>query len=167
MNKFLVLGCSLAACLPLLASPVSAQADDDVPRPQLEGAWRVVVTLRVDAPDCTTAAIVGIGPNPFPSFNTFHRGGTMSEFGTRSPPATRTSGHGVWERTGYRSFEYRLLFDSFDVNGLLTATMDIRSDLKVARNSMTFEGVSRFVRTDISGNALRFCATLEGERISL
>lgn len=167
MKRLSVMGCGILASLPLLASPASAQGDGAPPRPQLEGAWRVVVTLRVDAVDCTTAAVVGIGPNPFPSFNTFHRGGTMSEFGTRSPPSTRTSGHGVWERTGYRSFEYRVLFDSFDVNGLLTATMDIRSDLKVARNGNTFKGVSRFVRTDISGNALHFCATMDGERIAL
>lgn len=167
MNKFAMLACSAAASLSLLAG--SAQADNDgrYSRPSLEGAWRVVVTLRVDAPDCTIAAVVGVGANPFPSFNTFHQGGTMSEFGTRAPPATRTSGHGVWERTGHRTYDYRVLFDSFDANGLLTATMDIRSGLNLHRDGNTFEGVSRFVRTDISGNALRFCATLSGERISL
>lgn len=167
MKKLSVLGCGVVACLPLFAAPVSAQGDDKPPRPELEGAWQVVVTLRVDAPDCTTAEIVGFPPNPFPSFNTFHRGGTMSEFGTRSPPATRSSGHGVWGRTGYRSFEYHSAFHSFDANGLLTATMDITADLKLARKGNTFEGVSRLVRTDISGNALHFCATLEGVRISL
>ena len=167
MNKIALLACSTAASLSLLAG--SAQADDleTHARPALEGAWQVEVTLRVDAPDCTIAPVVGVGPNPFPSFNTFHRGGTMSEFGTRAPPATRTSGHGVWKRTGFRTFDYRLLFYSFDVNGLLTATMDIRSDLKLAMNGQTFQGVSRFLRTDISGNALHFCATLSGERIKL
>ncbi len=167
MNKFSLLVCTTAASLSLLAGSALANNQETHARPALEGAWQVEVTLRVDGPDCTIAPIVGVGPNPFPSFNTFHRGGTMSEFGTRAPPATRTSGHGVWKRTGFRAFDYRLLFYSFDVNGLLTATMDIRSDLKLAMNGQTFEGVSRFVRTDISGNALHFCATLSGERITL
>ena len=91
----------------------------------------------------------------------------MSEFGTRSPPSNRTSGHGVWKRTGNRSFEYRSVFVSFDENGQLVANMDIRADLKLARNGKKFNGVSRLVRTDLSGNELHFCATLSGERISL
>lgn len=82
-------------------------------------------------------------------------------------PATRTSGHGVWERRGHRTYDYRLLFYSFDGNGLLAATMDIRTNLKLATDGNTFGGVSRFLRTDISGNALRFCATMSGKRISL
>jgi hypothetical protein len=70
-------------------------------------------------------------------------------------------------RTGYRSFEYHAAFFSFDVNGLLAGTMDIRADLKLDRQGDAFEGVSRLVRTDLSGNELRFCATLSGERLSL
>lgn len=167
MNKFAMLACSTAASLSILAGPVRADDDEKHPRPTLEGAWQVEVTLRADGPDCTIAPIVGVGFNPFPSFNTFHRGGTMSEFGTRAPPATRTPGHGIWERTGHRAFEYRELFYSFDANGLLTATMDIRADLMLAMDGDTFEGVSRFLRTNVSGNTLRFCATMSGERISL
>lgn len=167
MNKLLVFSSGVMASLSLFATPVSAHGDGKPSQPQLEGAWQVVVTLRVDATDCTTAAIVGVGLNPFPSFNTFHRGGTMSEFGTRSPPSSRTSGHGVWQRTGYRTFEYRAAFFSFDANGLLAATMDVGADVELARKGDTFEGVSRLVRTDLSGNELRFCATLSGERISL
>lgn len=167
MNKFALLACSTAASLSLLTGSALANNDGKRPAPTLEGAWQVVVTLRADGPDCTIAPIVGVGVNPFPSFNTFHKGGTMSEWGTRAPPATRGSGQGVWGRTGHRTFDYRVLFHSFDANGLLTATMDIRSGLVLAMNGNTFEGVSRFLRTDISGNALRFCATLSGERILL
>jgi hypothetical protein len=167
MNKLSVLGCGVMAGLSLTANPALASGDVKPPRPQLEGAWEVVVTLRVDSPDCANAEIVGIGPNPFPSFNTFHRGGTMSEFGTRSPPASRTSGHGAWKRTGYRSFEYHAAFYSFDASGLLAATMNITADLKVNNQSKALEGVARLVRTDLSGNELRFCATLAGERITL
>jgi hypothetical protein len=121
----------------------------------------------VPAADCTTAALVPSGPNPFPSFNTFHFGGTMSEFGSRAAPATRSSGHGVWKRVGYDAFAYRLMFHSFDANGFLTAKMDIKSDVTLGADGLTFTGVSRFVRTDLSGNVLNFCATLTGARVTL
>ena len=91
----------------------------------------------------------------------------MSEWGTRAPPATRGSGQGVWKRVGYDKFAYRLLFHSFDASGLLTAKMDITSDLMLARDGLTFDDVSRFVRTDLSGNVQNFCATLTGTRVSL
>ena len=167
MNRLSVLACSVMASLSLVAIPESAQGEEALPRPELEGAWQVVVTLRVDAPDCRTAEIVGGDSNPFPTLNTFHRGGTMSEFGTRSPPSTRTSGHGVWKRTGYRSFDYRSMFFSFDANQQLVASMDFRAELKLTRRGNKFTGVSRLVRTELGGNELHFCATLSGERISL
>jgi hypothetical protein len=167
MNKLSVLASSVMAGSLLVAGPASAASADNSSRPQLEGLWQVVVTLRVDAPDCSTATVIVDPWNPFPSFNTFHRGGTMSEFGTRSPPASRTSGHGIWKRTGNRSFEFRHVFYSFDANQALAANMDVRSDVTVNRKGNRFEGVARLVRTDLEGKALHFCATLNGERITL
>ena len=167
MKRLTVLISGVIASFSLSASPVSPQAEVPPPLPQLEGAWQVVVTLRVDAPDCKTAEIIGFGPNPFASFNTFHRGGTMSEFGTRVPPAARTSGHGIWKRTGDSSFEYRSEFFIFDDNGLVAANMDIRSELKLSRTGNKFTGISRLVMTEVSGNEQPFCATLSGERIRL
>ena len=167
MNKLSVLVGSVAASLLLNATPVSATDDGTPPRPELQGAWQIVVTLRMDAPDCTTADIVQEGRNPFPTLHTFNRGGTVSEFGTRSPPSTRTSGHGAWKRTGWRTFEYRSVFFSFDANQELVANMDFRGDLKLTNKGQKLEGVSRLVRTEVSGIEIRFCATLSGERISL
>jgi hypothetical protein len=167
MSKLSSVGYGVVASLALFTSGASAEDSVAPPRPELEGAWQVVVTLRADAADCTTAEPIVDPWTPFPSFNTFHRGGTMSEFGTRSPPSTRTSGHGVWKRTGYRTFEYRTVFYSFNPIDTLAASMDIRGDIKVARHGRTFKGVSRLVRTDLAGNAIQFCATLDGERIRL
>jgi len=45
--------------------------------------------------------------------------------------------------------------------------MDIATDLALSDDGETFEGVSRFIRTDISGNALNFCATMSGSRMTL
>lgn len=155
---------TLVALLPAFAS-----ADDhpNLGKNTLAGAWDVVVTLRAPAADCTTAPPIGVGLNPFPQLYAFHKGGTASEYGTRAPPSTRTSGHGVWSRTGGDDFAYRVMFYSFDANGLLSNKMDIRSTLTLAADGDTFEGVSRFAFSDLSGNVRNFCATLAGTRISL
>ena len=170
MKKLLIVICSTAAGLLLASAAATADHSRDWRDggKSLVGAWQVETTVRVHAEDCTTAPLVPpFAPNPFPSFNTFHFGGTMNEHGSRSSPAQRSPGVGVGERTGRSEYDYRLLFHSFDENGLLTATMDIRTQLVLAKDRETFDGVSRFTRTDISGNVLNFCATMSGQRIML
>lgn len=164
MKKLLILACITASAV-LVPGAVSADNDHQNARHTIEGAWEVVTTVRMPAEDCTTSPMVG-GPNPFAAFNTFHEGGTMSEWGSRSPPKNRSSGHGVWERIGHDRYGYRLMFHSFDEDGRLTATMDIRTRIKLSRNGDTFTAVSRFVRTDLGGNVLNFCATMEGVRFT-
>jgi len=170
MNKLVLLACSSAASLLLVGSSVSANGDYDWQHAgnSLEGAWQVETTVRVDAEDCTTAALVPPpAPNPFPSFNMFHEGGTMTEHGSRSPPSSRSPGFGVWERIGRDKYAYREMFHSFDADGILIATMDIRSVVTLSKHGDTFTGVSRFVRKETSGNVRNFCATHSGERITL
>ena len=135
--------------------------------PALVGTWQVEVTVRFDAPDCAASPPVPFGPNPFPSLNTFHVGGTMTETGSRSPPSRRSPGHGVWERMGRGSYEARYTFQGFDANGFLSSNMDIRSNITVSADGATFEGVSRLSFSDLSGNVMPFCATLSGTRFSL
>lgn len=167
MKTLTRLACGTAAGLLLATGSVMAGNELQSGKRTLEGAWQVVTTVRLPADDCSTAPLVPPGaPNPFPSFNTFHEGGTMSEWGSRSPPSNRGSGHGVWEYLGGNKFGYRLMFHSFDDNGVLAATMDIRTELKLSKDGDHMRGVSRFVRTDISGNVLNFCATSRGTRFS-
>lgn len=66
-----------------------------------------------------------------------------------------------------RQFACHLRLHSFYANGLLAATMDIAADLALANDGETFDGASGFIRTDISGNALNFCATMSGSRMTL
>ena len=167
MNKFALLSASTVASLMMFSGSTRAHGNDNDARATLEGAWEAEVTLREDGPDCTITAIVGVGVNPFRQLYTFHEGGTANEWGTRAPPATRGVGSGVWERTGNVKYRYRVKFHSFDENGFQNATLDIRTDVKLAKDGNTFLGVARFIRTDTSGNELRFCATMSGERISL
>lgn len=172
MKKIANLAFAAAACLLLTSGAATAGDDHDYSwqdgRIALAGAWQTETTIRFPADDCTTSPMVPpFAPNPFPSFSTFHLGGTMNEHGSRSSPAMRSPGFGVWDRIGRRKYESRFKFHSFDENGLLAATMEFRTQLRVAKNGETFEGVSRLVRTDISGNVLTFCATMTGERIVL
>jgi len=135
--------------------------------PTLTGAWQVEVTVRFDAPDCTTSPPVPFGPNPFPGLQTFHDDGTLSETGSRSPPSMRSPGHGAWQRTGGRSYEARYTFQGFDANGLLATNMDIRSSITLSGDGETFTGVARLRFSNISGNVMPFCATMDGVRYSL
>ena len=169
MNKFKLLAVGATASLLLAAGPVSAGngSTSHGSGSSLQGAWEIEVIVRFPADDCTKADPVPFGPNPFPSFSTFHEGGTMNEHGSRSSPANRSPGFGVWERLGNRRYGYHLMFHSFGADGLLAATMDISTRLVLARDGDTFEGVSRFVFTSVDGTAQNFCATMTGERFTL
>jgi len=170
MKKLKILLCIVAASS--LAIPGLASADDNEydmwrNRVSIVGVWQVEFTVRVNAPDCTTAVPVPFGPNPFPSLNTYHDDGTVSETGSRSPPSARSPGHGVWERTGRKKYQARYTFQGFDANGFLATNMDIRSEIRMSADGNTFEAVARLARSDISGNVTPFCATLEGVRFEL
>jgi hypothetical protein len=171
MKTILMSVCGIAVGVALATAGSSADASQNDPQPReratIVGAWQVEVTVRFDAPDCTTATPVPFGPNPFPSLNTFHFGGTISETGSRSPPSMRSPGHGVWRHVNGKSYEARYTFQGFDANGFLATNMDIRSDITLAQDGETFAGVSRFQFSDASGNVTPFCATLEGVRFSL
>ena len=140
MKKFSMLLASTVASLGILAGSTLAHDDDDGSRPTLQGAWEAEVTLREDGPDCTIAAIVGVGVNPFRQFYTFHEGGTANEWGTRAPPATRGVGSGAWERTGNVKYRYRVKFHSFDANGLQNAWLDIRTEREAGERRQHVSG---------------------------
>jgi hypothetical protein len=170
MNRFVILACSAAIGLPAACSSVSAsdQQNRGSGWPTLEGAWQVETTVRLHAENCATAALAPPGyPNPFPAFNMFHSDGTMSEHGSRSSPSHRSPGFGVWERTGKRQYEYRVKFHTFNDEGVLNATMDMKTELTLAKDGKRFEGVSRPASSRVDGTVQNFCATMTGERITI
>jgi len=170
MNKLATLTC--CAAIGLSSHTGMALAGDK--KATIEGAWEAVVTLRGDAPDCTTGAIVPEGAgaiNPFTAFFTFQQGGTLSEYGTRTSPANRTPGIGVWRPAGKGKsdagkYATRYTFRLYDGNQMQIGRMDVRGDVSLAAGGNKFTGVSRLVVTDVSGNAFPFCATVEGNRIT-
>lgn len=162
MCRFLIL---LLAAGTIGLSPASAAvASGNKTAHSIVGTWQVEVTVRQDAADCTVAPAVPFGPNPFPALNTFHKGGTVSETGSRSPPSRRSPGHGVWQRVGKDAYQTRITFQVFDDNGFLSNIMDTQTDIALSKDGDSFLGVSRFRFTDVSGNTVPFCATMEGTR---
>jgi len=167
MTRLTFLGCVAALTLASGALPVLAHDAARPPVYSIIGAWEMMVTVREDAEDCTTAPLNAFPPNPFPGLQTFHLGGTLSETGSRSPPSRRSPGTGVWRRTGRSTFAGHQTFEIFDVNGLFARTMNGWTDYTIGEGGDTLTGVSRFTFTDTSGNVLRYCATMEGTRITL
>ena len=130
----------------------------------LDGTWQFVMTVRFNAPDCATSDPIPFGPNPFPGLISYHEGGTLNEFASRSPSSVRSTGFGAWERTGRNQYVARYTFMEFDTTGALWRTMVIQSEIKLDRNGENYTGVNRLQLTDTAGTALNFCATVEGVR---
>ena len=163
--KKLFLGTAIGGLLSL----GTALAGDNVStawfaQPTLVGTWQFDMTVRFNAPDCSTAEIVPFGPNPFPALISYHEGGTLSEFGSRSPSSVRSTGFGSWKRTGKTQYKARDTFMEFDANGLLWRTMVIDSNIRLDRHGNRYTAVNRLEMTDVSGNAVNFCATVEAVR---
>ena len=162
-NRFL--GTAAGAVL-VLASASAALAGSSSPDgPSLVGTWQYEMTVRLDAPDCTTSEPITFGPNPFPALASFHEGGTMNEYASRTPPTIRTTAFGSWKQVGKYRYKARHTFMEFDANGLLWRTMIIESKIHLGKHGNQYKGEGRLEMTDVSGNVLKFCATVEGVRL--
>ncbi len=82
----------------------SGQGASDSEANSIVGTWLSTVTFV----DCTTGSVI----RTFPTMNTFNMGGTMLE--TPRSMATRSPGHGEWQRT--KGNEYDSVFKFFRSN---------------------------------------------------
>jgi hypothetical protein len=120
--------------------------------PELEGSWRVMVTL--------------VGPGgpmqPFLTFSTFGRGGTFIE----STQPGQGPGHGVWRRTSGREFGLTFQKLVFDANGNPAGSLKVREALGLSANGGSYAGNGTAEIFDASGNlVVSFCAKTQGTRI--
>ena len=159
--KKVVLG---TACGAILALGSAAAVGGSSTDPSLVGTWEYVMTVRLDAPDCTSSEPIPFGPNPFPALASFHEGGTMSEYASRTPPTIRTTGFGSWKQVGKNRYKARHTFMEFESNGLLWRTMVIESKIHLGEHGGQYKAEGRLELTDVSGNVLNFCATMDGVR---
>lgn len=95
---------TLALVMTIGTIAVSAQSDGDSKSDSIVGTWNSTVTFV----DCTTGVVIRF----FPTMNTFNWGGTMAE--TPRSLATRSPGHGAWEKL--RGNEYSSVFKFFRSN---------------------------------------------------
>jgi hypothetical protein len=161
MLKKMVLGTAGGAILVLGSATAVGGSTTE---PSLTGTWEYVMTVRFDAPDCTTSEPIPFGPNPFPALASFHEGGTMNEYASRTPPSIRTTAFGSWKQVAKYRYKARHTFMEFDPNGLLWRNMIIESKIQLGKHGNNYQGVGRLELTDVSGNVLKFCATMEGVR---
>lgn len=125
------------------------------------GAWRTVVTPR----NCITGV-------PAPVFIrglfTFHKGGTMSEFGVGpgSSPALRSPGHGTWRReSGWRNYSFKFTFYLYDAAGAYTGRQNVSATLEYDAGDNGFTTASSVeVRNAADDVVANFCATSVGTR---
>jgi hypothetical protein len=95
-----------------------AQAGD---RGKLEGTW-LIETTRVN---CDTREPLLA---PFPSVHTYLRGGTVLDIGAApplDPVVTRSAAHGIWERTGDRTFCECFHSFSFNAAAMHVLTVEV------------------------------------------
>ena len=122
--------------------------------PELEGSWRVMVTL--------------VGPGgplqTFLTFSTFGRGGTFLE----STQPGQGPGHGVWRRTRGREFGLTFQKIVFDANGNHAGTLKVREILRLNASGDSYAGNGTAEVFDAHGTlVVSFCAKTEGTRIAV
>ena len=124
---------------------------------RLEGVWNLTVTRR----DCQTGAAIGSGP----AILTFARGGTMHDYGSGRPPATRSAGYGVWRHHSNRRYTDAFQFFIYNPDGTLAGKQIVREriSLSLDGNSLTNTATSQIL--DVNGNvAATRCSTATGTR---
>lgn len=153
-------GVALAAILVLAATqiPASGQASgQNAKGRRIEGTWRVEVTLR----NCQTGAEIATAP----ALNTFLAGGSMITTSAGVSPALLSTGHGVWEHAGGRSFINTVVLFRFNPAGTYVGTAKVTRNIELGDNSDEFTSTDFSEAADPNGNVIATgCATTIGRR---
>jgi hypothetical protein len=157
-----------ATCLTIgafaLLGATALQAHDDVlpfrPVSRVDGVWKT----RVSIVDCLTRKIVFAGP--FSGLITFAAGGTISESAPALPNTARGPGHGTWRRTGRNTFAETIVFQRFDVTGVLMGSQEIHAMITVSDDSRAYQVIDgTFEAKDLLGSTLTTgCSSVTAER---
>ncbi len=122
----------------------------------IEGVWRNRVTVK----DCQSGTVLAT----FPGLLNYHQGGTMSETGATNP-ALRSSGYGIWEFRGRRTYTGKFTFYTFNPDGSLAGSQEINQNIVIARDGTRLTDNAHVNIFDANGNfVFNVCATAEGTR---
>lgn len=124
---------------------------------KLEGVWDLTVTRR----DCTTGAAIGSGP----AILTFARGGTMHDFGSGRPPATRSAGYGVWRYQSNGRYSDAFQFFIYNADGTLAGKQIVREQILLSYDGNSFTNTAASQILDVNGNVTATrCSTATATR---
>jgi hypothetical protein len=124
---------------------------------KLEGSWNIQVTGR----NCQTGEAI----RNFPSMFTFMSGGTMTEWGSGNPPATRGLGHGVWNYESRGQYTSAFQFFRFNADGSHAGRQIIRQQIELSDDGNSFSSTATAQVFDVNGNVLATnCSTGEATR---
>ena len=124
----------------------------------IQGAW----VLQVSAHDCQT----GAPERNFQSLVTFAQGGTLTAVTTGGSPALRTTGVGIWEKSGGHEFASVTLAFLFSPAGVWTATQRLANTYEIGSNPDELTGTTEANFFDTNGNlTATVCATVVGRRL--
>ena len=155
-------GMRAAITVVVLAATCSAGATNETSNEGasfLQGSWTSSIALK----DCVSGD--AITPVSY-GLTTFHQGGTLSESRGAAPGTARGPGHGIWYRTGERTFKVKIVYQRFDVNGFLIGTQEIISTNRVSTNSKSARIRATFKVLDLNGITLvSGCAGGDSQRI--
>ncbi len=108
----------------------------------------------------------------FPGLFTFHKGGTMSEYGI-SPaigqtPALRSPGHGVWKREqDAQHYSFEFIFYRYDASGVFVGHQKITAALLLGASGNELTTRSTIKVFDANNNLIATgCATAAGTRFA-
>lgn len=155
---------SLALLALLLAGTASAHGpgQGNAPAERLVGAWKVDVAIG----PCNLPQPV----NFFSAYNTFHAGGTLSDFNWVSP-GLRSPGHGVWRHVDGRQYESRFQFFRYDQPAPATASgvQEARVRITLSRDGNSYTGEVNAQQMDLGGNPAGppLCGEAVGTRLRL
>ena len=151
-----ITGIALAVIVVLGAAQIPASGQNGKGR-RIEGTWRVELTLR----NCQTGAAIATQPG----LNTFLAGGSMLS-NPAVNPALGSTGHGVWEHVGGRSFTNTIVLFLFNPDGTYAGTVTVTRNIELGENSDEFTSTDSTVATDPNGNVIGTrCATTIGRRL--
>ncbi len=148
-------GAALAVVLILAAAQISVSGQGKARR--LEGTWRTLGTVI----NCQTGATI----RTFLGLDTFMAGGSMNATGAINP-ALLSTGYGVWEHAGGRSFTNTIVSFRFNADGTYAGTQKVMRQIELDGSGDGFTSTNAVENADPAGNVtLTGCSTETGQRL--